>query len=425
MDDSEQGLDLFKYLGVIIHWWWVIVVVAVLSVATAYTYSTLTKTTVYRAQATILIQESGSGRALGLSDVQASGALVSTYRELLRSPRLLRMVIDELGLPEDVEGLGKGLSISVRSGTPLLDVQVQGDDPETPVVIADTLTQAFIQDRRTTRLTEIRVLELAAEAQGIDTTALREAQLATLGSMTIITPAEIDGATAVVRPSTRRNVMLGGFLGLLVGVLLAFLVEHSGNKIKTVDQVDRLFRATDLNLSLPSLVGVVFQWPLKEVSEGTLVVNTLPSSVYSEMFRQVRTGFQFVAASNPGNAYMITSVGPREGKSTVVANLGAVLAQGGSRVIMVDGDLRRPSLHRFVGLDRRSGGLSTLLSNGQSPLSELRNTSIPALRALASGPVPVNPADLLGSPRMDQIIDELKSDCDYLLLDSPPNDGRS
>ena len=73
MDDSEQGLDLFKYLGVIIHWWWVIVVVAVLSVATAYTYSTLTKTTVYRAQATILIQESGSGRALGLSDVQASG----------------------------------------------------------------------------------------------------------------------------------------------------------------------------------------------------------------------------------------------------------------------------------------------------------------------------------------------------------------
>ena len=77
-------------------------------------------------------------------------------------------------------------------------------------------------------------------------------------------------------------------------------------------------------------------------------------------------------------------------------------------------------MHRFVGLDRRRGGLSPLFVDSQSPVAELRDTGIPGLRVLLSGPIPTNPADLLGSSRMDQIIDELKDDCDYLLLDSPP-----
>ena len=211
-------------------------------------------------------------------------------------------------------------------------------------------------------------------------------------------------------------MLLAGLLGVFLGLLLAFLLDYSSNRIKSVDQVDRMFQQNDLS---PSLIGVVFQWTPKEVPEGTLVVQSRPDSIYSEMFRQVRTGFKFATSAYPGTSFMITSVGPQEGKSTIMSNLGAALSQGESRVIIVDSDLRRPTLHRFLGLDRRCGGLSTLIADSQEASSQLRDTEIPGLRAILSGPVPTNPADLLGSHRMDQIIDELKGECDFLLFDSP------
>ena len=169
------------------------------------------------------------------------------------------------------------------------------------------------------------------------------------------------------------------------------------------------------------MMGVVFQWPVKEVGEGTLVVHSQPDSVYSEMFRQVRTGFKFATAANPGKAFMVSSVGPQEGKSTIMCNLGAALAQGGSNVIMVDTDLRRPTVHRFVNLDRRSGGLTSLMLDSMDAASQLRDTEVSNPRVLLCGPLPPNPADLLGTARMDPILDELKSECDILLLDWLPS----
>ena len=415
MDDESQGIDLARYLGLLMHWWWITAVVVVLFVALAYVYSTVTKSTVYSARATIQVQETRSGRSPGIGDIQASQELTRTYQELLTGSTLLQMVIDELALEAKVKELRGQIRVSVRSGTALIDVKVNAGDPDTPVDIANTLTQVFIQDTQTTRLTAIRRTELEAEALGFDTTVIRESQLGTLGSMIIREKAS--DPEPFVTPSTRKNMLLAGMLGIFIGVLITFLVDYSSNKIKSVDQIDRLFQCGDL---APSLMGVVFQWTSKEVADGTLVVHSQPDSIYSEMFRQVRTGFQYAAESYPGKAFMITSVGPQEGKSTILANLGAALAQGGSRVIVLDSDLRRPSLHRFVGLDRRRGGLSTLIADTIPPTEMLRDTQIPELKALLSGPVPANPADLLGSTRVEQIIDELKGECDFLLLDSPP-----
>ena len=306
--------------------------------------------------------------------------------------------------------------------SPLLDVEVKGGDPDSPVIIANTLVEVFIQDRHTTRLAEIARLEALAAAQGTtDTSALVAAQFSTLGSMSIVEQAY--EAEASVTPSIRKNMLLAGFLGLFLGVVLVFFLDYSSNKIKSVDQVDRLFQLDDtaLHSQVPApLLGVIFEWNSKEVSNNTLEVHANPESIYSEMFRQVRTGFQFATANRPGKSFVITSVGPQEGKSTILSNLGASLAQGGNQVIIVDSDLRRPTLHKFAGLDRRRGGLSGLMLDSQLAASQLRETEVPGLRVLLSGPVPPNPADLVGSARMDQVIDELKGECDYLLLDSPP-----
>ena len=416
MEQEEQNIDLTRYLGVLLHGWWVVVLVAVSFTGTAYIYSSLTKETVYSARATILIQDSGSGIGPGLGNIRASSDLARTYLQLLTTRPLLEKVIEEMGIPYNVNSLRSQVRVSVRGGTALMDVTVRTSDPDSTVRIANTLAQVFIQDRQTSRLADIARLEALAAAQGTtDTSALVQSQLSTLGSMSIVEEAII--AKPSVTPSLRNNMLIGGFLGVFFGVLLAFFVDYSSNRIKSVEQIDRLFQLGGVS---PSIMGVVFEWTAKEVAEETLVVENSPDSIYSEMFRQVRTGFQFATVANPGKAFLITSVGPREGKSTIMSNLGAALAQGGSRVTIVDSDLRRPTLHRFHGLDRRAGGLSTLIADTEAPASYVRGTSVPGLSVLPSGPVPTNPADLLSSPRMAQIIDQLGEDCDFLLLDSPP-----
>ena len=416
MEQEEQNVDLTRYLGVLLHGWWVIVLVAVSFTGIAYLYSSLTKETVYSARATILIQDSGSGVGPGLGNIRASSDLARTYLQLLTTRPLLEKVIEEMGIPYDVDSLRRQVRISVRGGTALMDVRVQTSDPDSPVRIANTLAQVFIQDRQTSRLADIARLEALAAAQGTtDTAALVAGQLSTLGSMSVVEEAII--AESSVTPSLEKNLLLGGFLGAFFGVLMAFFVDYSSNRIKSVEQIDRLFQLGNVT---PSIMGVIFEWTAKEVPEETLVVEHSPDSVYSEMFRQVRTGVQFATVTNRAKSLLITSVGPREGKSTIMCNLGAALAQGGSRVIIVDSDLRRPTLHRFLGVDRRAGGLSTLIADTEAPASYVRGTSIPGLSVLPSGPVPTNPADLLSSPRMSQIIDQLVEECDFLLLDSPP-----
>ena len=305
------------------HWWWAIASICVVLIVAAYIYSTLTKTTVYNARATKMVQDPSSGSVPSLGDLRLSEALASTYRQLMTARPLLRKVEEELedglDLPTGEAGLGK-VNVSARSGTPLLDVHVQGKDPVSPVKVANTLIRVFNEDRQTARLAEIFRLEAQAAAlrgsSTTDTSALVQAQLSALGNISVIEEASF--STTSVRPSVRKNMVLGGFLGIVLGVFLAFLLEYSSNKIKSVDQIDRVFQSSGLT---PSIIGVVFEWTPKQVPEGNLVVQQQPDSIYSEMFRQVRTGFQFATTTQAGKSFLISSVGPQEGKSTVMANL--------------------------------------------------------------------------------------------------------
>ena len=180
--------------------------------AAAYTYTKSTQTTVHRSSAIMLVQESRSGAVPGLGDLQTSQGLARTYQQLVTTRPLLERVISELGLTEDVDSLRDQISVSVISGTPLLEVKVTRSDPDSPIDIANTLTQIFIVDRQSTRLAEIARLEALANAQGTtNTSALAEAQLSTLGSLSVVEEARI--STPTIRPSLRTNLVLAAFLG--------------------------------------------------------------------------------------------------------------------------------------------------------------------------------------------------------------------
>lgn len=154
-------------------------------------------------------------------------------------------------------------------------------------------------------------------------------------------------------------------------------------------------------------------------NDKELITIANPKSPVSEAYRTLRTNIQFSSLDKPLRTLLVTSSSSNEGKSTTLGNLAVTFAQAGNRVILVDCDLRRPSLHDLFGIENDSG-LTNLVIGDLPATVPARDTSVPNLRLLPSGPLPPNPSELLGSQRMDRILEMLKSEADFVLLDCPP-----
>ncbi len=150
----------------------------------------------------------------------------------------------------------------------------------------------------------------------------------------------------------------------------------------------------------------------------TLITLTDPRSPISEAYRTLRTNLSFSSLDEPIRTLVVTSAAPEEGKSTTIANLAVTMAQGGKKTILVDCDLRRPTLHEIFNLPAEPGLTNLLLEDSDQQL--VHDTEVKGLQVLTSGPLPPNPADLLGSQKIDQIISQLASSADIVLFDAPP-----
>ena len=149
-----------------------------------------------------------------------------------------------------------------------------------------------------------------------------------------------------------------------------------------------------------------------------LITLSNPRSAAAEAYRTLRTNIQLSSIDNPIRALLVTSASADEGKSTTLANLAVAFAQAGQRVVLVDSDLRRPSLHTIFGLANERG-LTSMLLEDDAP-APLATTAVEGLRLLPSGPIPPNPSELLGSKRIEQALERLRADADLLLFDAPP-----
>lgn len=149
-----------------------------------------------------------------------------------------------------------------------------------------------------------------------------------------------------------------------------------------------------------------------------LIVHEQPKSPIAEAYRTLRTNIQYARVDGELKVLLFSSAGPGEGKSTVAANTAVALAQAGHRVILMDCDLRKPVLHHVFNVNKK--GLTNCLVGESSAVELLQDTEVPNLRVLASGPIPPNPAELLGSARMDSVIAALKEISDFILIDCPP-----
>jgi non-specific protein-tyrosine kinase len=160
-----------------------------------------------------------------------------------------------------------------------------------------------------------------------------------------------------------------------------------------------------------------------KTTSSDLVLISDPQSQAAEAYRALRVNIQFASPDHPLRTILATSAGPDDGKSTTLANLAAALAETGAPTLLVDADLRRPSLHTIFGLPNDSGLTSLMLAGAAAPTAEalpIQQTSVPNLRLLPSGPLPPNPAELLASRRMADLLALLAEQATYVLFDTPP-----
>ena len=207
-----------------------------------------------------------------------------------------------------------------------------------------------------------------------------------------------------VRPNKTLNIILGVVVGLVVGIGLAFFIEYLDTSVKTIDEVERAFQTPVLGV-IPQNVGYL-------LDEG-------PDSQHAEAYRVLRTHFLFSRKDDKLNSIVIISAGMGEGKSTTALNLATVFAQAGQRVVIVDSDLRRPTLHKILRVSNNLGLTNYLLK--QNTLEEvIQTTGVPMLDFMASGKLPSSSMSILNSPQMKDLIAELKQRYDFVFFDSPP-----
>jgi len=222
-------------------------------------------------------------------------------------------------------------------------------------------------------------------------------------TMVIVTDPAVPGKSPV-RPNKPVNIVLGLIFGLIMGVGLAFFIEYLDTSVKTIDDVERTFQAPVLGV-IPQNIGYL----LDEGSE----------SKHAEAYRVLRTNLLFSRQDEKLNTIVVVSAGAGEGKSTTTINLATVFAQSGNRVLIVDSDLRRPTLHKLFKVANNLGLTNYLLK--QNALAEVvQTTLVPNLDFMASGRLPNSSMGILGSAQMKELISELKQRYDFIFFDSPP-----
>tara|TARA_Y100000588_G_scaffold89019_1_gene95430 strand:- start:58009 stop:59547 length:1539 start_codon:yes stop_codon:yes gene_type:complete len=399
---EEEPLDIRRYVGLFLTYWWIIISLPLVGGLGAY-FLSQNVTPSYQASTTILVQYRSSGFGLGASNFQQSEELASTYSRLLMAEPFL----------SGIELSGASVTAIIDTQPPVIIVRVRHGNPVVAASTAQNIAEEFITYAMEKRLSEIARIQSAAAVYGITAGDVAAAQLSAVDSLSILEPVSVPSTPVV--PKTTQNTVLGGIIGLMIAIAAIFLISGLEDTVRSPDKLQEQFGVAGL--------GSVFNWTDEEgeSSEGP-IIQSAPSSTYAEAFRQFRANFEFSTASYDKHVYVVSSPGPSEGKTTVVSNLAIAIAQTGKKVLVIDGDLRRPSLSRvFEGMTKTTG-LSNYLADRNIDTSEVIRTAKESdgVDIIPSGPIPPNPGELLASKRFYQLIEKVTGLYDFILFDSPP-----
>jgi non-specific protein-tyrosine kinase len=450
-------MELRFYISLIRKWIWLVILAVLIASVSSYLASKAA-TPLYRTKTTLMIGRVVENPDPNSLDLWTGQQLAYTYTQLAKREPVLRGAIDSLGLNLDWQSLAENVSTNIIQQTLLIEISVLDSDPARAKALADAIAQQLILQSPTgarienaeevsfiqTQLSDLRskistaqeeinrlrqdidaansarliqdlqnqinLLETKISGwQGTYSQLITSLEGGDVNAMSVVEAASLP--TRPVSPNIRNNVILAAAMGLVLAVVGIVLIEYLDDTIKTPEDVIR-------TSGLPTL-GAIARINGESYSDK-LIAARQPLSPIVEAYRVLRTNLQFSTIDHPAKTILVTSPSPSEGKSVSMANLAIVLAQSGIKVIVVDTDLRRPVTHKIFNLPNRFG-LSDALIQGTSQLHDYyQSVGIDNLCVLTSGPLPPNPAELLASSRMSDLISQLRSEADIVLFDSPP-----
>ena len=464
-NEERSSLEsILEYIQILWHWTWLLLLAAVIAGGVAY-YITNRQQRVY--QATTLVQvNAASGTSIDTyTSLYLGQQLATTYTSTMLTRPVMDAVSAKLGF---AVGVGQ-VSVQTISNTSLIKVTVTDEDPEKAALIANTLVAVFSEQVLTDQTSRYKDLKSSLETElsnldnQIDLTQQKlSAVITKMESVSstdpsiepTLDPADIlaksqyesiisqyqqsrayivqtyqqlklaeaqatssliqkDPAIPVynpVQPQPLKSGMLAAVVGFMLAAGVIFLIAFLQDEIRDPEEITRKW-------GVPVL-GLITSY--KPEGGNPIITVSQPRAPVSEAYRSVRTNLQFSGVDKPLRTLLITSASPSDGKTSVVSNLSTVMAHNNKEVVVIDCDLRRPTIHKVFGLTNRLGLSDYFIRTTDRLTGVVKKTNTKGLSVITSGSLPPNPSELLNSSKMMDIINFLGTHFDTLILDTPP-----
>jgi polysaccharide biosynthesis transport protein len=443
-----KNMDIKDYIRPLIRWWWVILAASIVAGVSTFFY-TRQQAPIYQARTTLVIGSSVYQANPTSNDLYLGQSLARFYADLAQRKPTRAATMEALGLnwlPSYV--------VQPLPNSQLIEIIVSDTNPLRAQVVANELVNQLInlspagpqenehQDFITEQLygleasireTKDEIAKKQDDLKGMvsarqineaeaDIRALQgkmttlqtnyanlvaNSQRGASNKLTVIEPANLP--TTPIGPNQAILVLLSAGLGFVLAAGAAYLLEYIDDTLKTSAEVARYSKS--------QVIGYIGEIQ-KENNDGSYITKQ-PRSLLAESFRYLRTNIEIAAGSSPLKVMLVTSSGVGDGKTSIAANLATVMAQGGKKVVLIDTDLRKPRIHKYLGLENTQG--LTDLFHGRLDLhNALKTWNEEKVFVITAGELPHNPAELLASKKMDKVLESLKHVADIIILDGPP-----
>lgn len=375
-------------------------VITLVVVTVAMACYTFTRTTQYTATAELLATyrtSAGSGEtgSSGNAGELSSGAnyinsQIRTYPQLVKTESVLQPVIDDLGLNTTVSVLAQSVTASNPDGTMLVDLSVKNPDPKTASSIANAVAESLKKQVTSTLYTD------------------EGDKIVSPVNLTVVQQAYAPASPS--SPNIPRNLMAGVACGIILGIVAALIKDLMDTRVRLDSDVTGIVESPVLgSLSRD-----------EAYADKTPVIIAKPASREAEEVRRLRTNLMFALPDGPqSNVIVVTSAGPSEGKTTLCVNLATAFAENGGKVLLIDADVRNPSIADKLGIDGNVG-LTHLITNQVSSQDAIQRYWKQNLHVLPAGMQSMNPSILLNSRAMKALIEQVADAYDYVIVDTAP-----